>query len=60
MLGDRFGTTADRHFVDRVEAILTAEGLRVLRNTPFAGNTLWGRAVATFLQGKCVFRDDGR
>ena len=30
------------------------------RNTPFAGKTLWGRAVATFLQGKCVFRDDGR
>lgn len=37
VLGDRFGTTADRGFVDRVEAILRAEGLSVLRNTPFAG-----------------------
>lgn len=37
VLGDRFGTTADRGFVDRVEGILRAEGLSVLRNTPFAG-----------------------
>lgn len=37
VLGDRFGTTADRGFVDRLEAILRAEGLSVLRNTPFAG-----------------------
>lgn len=37
VLGDRFGTTADRGLVDRIEAILAAEGLRVARNTPFAG-----------------------
>lgn len=29
--------------------------LSLSRNTPFAGRTLRGRAVATFLQGTCVF-----
>ena len=31
--------------------------LSLSRNTPFAGRTLRGRAVATFLQGRCVFKD---
>ncbi len=37
VLGDRFGTTARQDFVDRVEAAFQGAGLRVARNTPFAG-----------------------
>ncbi|WP_243722015.1 N-formylglutamate amidohydrolase [Meridianimarinicoccus aquatilis] len=37
VLGDRFGAAADGDVVDRIELALTAEGLRVARNTPFAG-----------------------
>lgn len=37
VLGDRFGSSADARLVDAVESLLKAEGLRVLRNTPFAG-----------------------
>jgi len=37
VLGDRFGASASVEIVERVEAILTDAGLRVVRNTPFAG-----------------------
>ncbi len=37
VLGDRFGAAADRGIVDRIADAFTAEGLRVARNTPFAG-----------------------
>lgn len=37
VLGDRFGAAADGMVVDRVEAAFRAEGLRVARNSPFAG-----------------------
>lgn len=37
VLGDRFGAAALNHIVDRVEAAFAAAGLRVARNTPFAG-----------------------
>ena len=37
VLGDRFGASADGGIVDRIEAALTAAGLHVVRNAPFAG-----------------------
>lgn len=37
VLGDRFGAAADEAIVDRIEAVFTAAGLVVTRNTPFAG-----------------------
>ena len=37
VLGDRFGVTAAGRIVDRIEAAFAAEGLTVVRNTPFAG-----------------------
>lgn len=37
VLGDRFGAAAGRDVMDRVEAAFTAAGLRVTRNSPFAG-----------------------
>lgn len=37
VLGDRFGAAAGQAVVDRVEAAFQAAGLRVARNTPFAG-----------------------
>lgn len=37
VLGDRFGSSADGRLVEMVESLLAAEGLRVLRNMPFAG-----------------------
>ncbi len=37
VLGDRFGAAASPEVVERIEAALTAEGLRVGRNAPFAG-----------------------
>lgn len=37
VLGDRFGIAADGEIVAAVESLLKAEGLRVARNTPFAG-----------------------
>ncbi len=37
VLGDRFGSSARPDFVDRVEAAFRDAGLRVTRNTPFAG-----------------------
>jgi N-formylglutamate deformylase len=37
VLGDRFGSAASAEIVDRIEAAFAAEGLRVSRNTPFAG-----------------------
>lgn len=37
VLGDRFGASAGREIVDRIEAAFAEEGLRVVRNTPFAG-----------------------
>jgi N-formylglutamate amidohydrolase len=37
VVGDRFGAAAAARVVDRVEAAFAAAGLRVARNTPFAG-----------------------
>jgi N-formylglutamate deformylase len=37
VLGDRFGASAALEIVERIEAALVAAGLRVARNTPFAG-----------------------
>jgi N-formylglutamate amidohydrolase len=37
VLGDRFGAAAGREVVDRVEAAFVSAGLRVVRNSPFAG-----------------------
>ena len=37
VLGDRFGAAADNLIVDRIEAAFSAAGLRVARNSPFAG-----------------------
>lgn len=37
ILGDRFSAAASREVVDRIEAAFTGVGLRVSRNTPFAG-----------------------
>jgi len=37
VLGDRFGAAAGRHVMDGVEAAFQRAGLRVARNTPFAG-----------------------
>lgn len=48
VLGDRFGTTASGGLVAQVEASFTRAGLRVARNTPFAGAYIaqyYGRPV---------------
>lgn len=37
VLGDRFGAAAAPEVVDQIEASMTAAGLRVARNAPFAG-----------------------
>lgn len=37
VIGDRFGASADSDIVDRIETVLLEAGLRVSRNTPFAG-----------------------
>jgi len=37
VLGDRFGAAAGRDVVERLEAAFSAAGLRVVRNSPFAG-----------------------
>lgn len=37
VLGDRFGATAARDVVERLEAAFSSAGLRVVRNSPFAG-----------------------
>lgn len=37
VLGDRFGAAASGEIVERIEAAFAAAGLRVARNTPFAG-----------------------
>ena len=37
VLGDRFGAAANQDIVERIEAAFAAEGLRVVRNAPFAG-----------------------
>lgn len=37
VLGDRFGAAASQQIVDRVEAAFASAGLRVARNSPFAG-----------------------
>lgn len=37
VLGDRFGTSAAGHVMERVEAAFARAGLRTMRNTPFAG-----------------------
>ncbi|NIZ61961.1 N-formylglutamate amidohydrolase [Sedimentitalea sp. CY04] len=37
VLGDRFGTSASTEVVDQIEAAFVAAGLKVSRNTPFAG-----------------------
>lgn len=37
VLGDRFGAAASEAVVERIEAAFAAQGLKVARNTPFAG-----------------------
>lgn len=37
VLGDRFGAAASSEVVEAIETVLAAAGLRVARNTPFAG-----------------------
>jgi N-formylglutamate deformylase len=37
VLGDRFGASASREIIERIEAAFTSAGLCVVRNTPFAG-----------------------
>jgi N-formylglutamate amidohydrolase len=37
VLGDRYGATAGREVMERVEAAFAGAGLRVGRNAPFAG-----------------------
>ncbi|MEZ5776735.1 MAG: N-formylglutamate amidohydrolase [Paracoccaceae bacterium] len=37
VLGDRFGATASRGIVDRIEAAFEAAGFHTVRNAPFAG-----------------------
>ena len=37
VLGDRFGAAAGREVMDRIEAAFASAGLRVARNSPFAG-----------------------
>ena len=37
VLGDRFGASASREVMERLEAAFASAGLRVTRNTPFAG-----------------------
>lgn len=37
VLGDRFGAASSGEIVERIEAAFAAAGLRVARNTPFAG-----------------------
>lgn len=37
VLGDRFGAAAGRDVMERIEAAFAAAGLRVARNSPFAG-----------------------
>ena len=37
VLGDRYGASANREVVERVEAAFARAGLRVARNAPFAG-----------------------
>jgi len=37
VLGDRFGAAAANSVIERVEAAFAGAGLRVVRNTPFAG-----------------------
>lgn len=37
VIGDRFGASAAEEVVDRVEQAFAAAGLRVVRNSPFAG-----------------------
>ncbi len=37
VLGDRFGAAAGREVVERIEAAFAGAGLRVVRNSPFAG-----------------------
>ena len=37
VVGDRYGAAADGEIVERIEAAFRAEGLKVARNTPFAG-----------------------
>lgn len=37
VLGDRFGASAESDMVEEIESAFASEGLRVSRNTPFAG-----------------------
>lgn len=37
VLGDRFGASAAESVIERIEAAFTGAGLRVVRNSPFAG-----------------------
>ena len=37
ILGDRFGATCDKRYVDQIEGFFRQEGFSVMRNSPFAG-----------------------
>ena len=37
VIGDRFGASASGEIVDKIEAAFASAGLKVVRNTPFAG-----------------------
>lgn len=49
VLGDRFGASCGKAYVDRIEAIFRQEGFSVVRNSPFAGAYItqaYGRPAA--------------
>lgn len=49
VLGDRFGASCSKVYVDRIEAIFRQEGFTVMRNAPFAGAYItqaYGRPAA--------------
>lgn len=54
VLGDRFGATASDAIVTQIEEILRAQGLRVVRNTPFAGAYIAKQYGRTSISQHCV------
>ena len=68
VLGDRFGAAAGRDVMDQVEAAFAASGLRVARNSPFAGAYIaqaYGRPsrrthVIQIEIDRALYMDEGR
>lgn len=54
VLGDRFGSSCAGDVTDLVEAALRAEGLRVTRNTPYAGGYSTERYGRTAARGHAI------